>query len=91
MIVREKAAHSDWKNRNSSSSTSVVVLSPGSTIAGAVYMVGGGRGVEREGWKEGEGGGEGRRAGEWKGMEEGVKKEMCIFRPLPQHSITCSM
>jgi len=56
MIVREKAAHSDWKNRNSSSSTSVVVLSPGSTIAGAVHVVAG-KGVEGEGWKEGEGGG----------------------------------
>ena len=38
MMVREKAAHSVWKNRNSSSSISVVVLSPGSTTAGAVDL-----------------------------------------------------
>ena len=34
--VRENAVHSVWKNRNPSSGTSVVVFSPGSTIAGAM-------------------------------------------------------
>ena len=34
-MVTEKAGQADWKNLNPSSSTSVVVLSPGSTMAGA--------------------------------------------------------
>lgn len=41
MIVWEKAGHSDWKNLKPSSSTSVVVFCPGSTIAGAGEREGG--------------------------------------------------